>query len=107
LQFFFLIFDSTSLTKLWRSSTRSFMNVTTPKKVTNLLVLFLDFGFRVDKKLSKINFFPIPRLNPFLTSKKRAVGIFGFARCVDWGFHKKLNPDKENRGVGYFFIGKS
>jgi hypothetical protein len=39
--------------------------------------------------------FLIPRLDPFLTLQKAAVGIFEFTRCVDWGFHKKMNPKKK------------
>jgi hypothetical protein len=58
------------------------------------------------KKRNEINFFPIPRLDPILTIKKVAVGIFEFARCVDWGFHKKLNPKKKTAEPVTFFLAK-
>jgi hypothetical protein len=59
------------------------------------------------KKKNEINYFLIPRLDHILTLKKVAVGIFEFARYVDWGFHKKMNLQKKTAESVAFFVKRS
>jgi hypothetical protein len=75
-----------------------------PKKKTAESVTFFRKKLRCGTRKMRCRYFLIPGLDPFLTLKKLAVGIFGFTRCVDWGFHKKMEPKKKKTAESVTFF---